>query len=47
MNNMNEKKLLNLDDITTTEDFLTYFSQYMPSDNYETESLYEKLQKKR
>ena len=47
MNNMNEKKLLNLDDITTTEDFLTYFSQYMPSGNYETESLYEKLQKKR
>ena len=46
MNNMNEKKLLNLDDITTTEDFLTYFSQYMPSGNYETESLYEKLQKK-
>ena len=46
MNNMNEKKLLNLDDITTTEDLLTYFSQYMPSGNYETESLYEKLQKK-
>ena len=46
MNNMNEKKLLDLDDITTTEDLLTYFSQYMPSGNYETESLYEKLQKK-
>ena len=43
---MNEKKLLNLDDVTTTEDLLTYFSQYMPSGNYETESLYEKLQKK-
>ena len=46
MNNMNKKKLLDLDDITTTEDLLTYFSQYMPSGNYETESLYEKLQKK-
>lgn len=43
---MKEKKLLDLDDITTTEDLLTYFSQYMPSGNYETESLYEKLQKK-
>lgn len=43
---MNEKKLLKLDDVTTTEDLLTYFSQYMPSGNYETESLYEKLQKK-
>ena len=46
LNNMNEKKLLDLDDVTTTEDLLTYFSQYMPSGNYETESLYEKLQKK-
>ena len=46
MDNTNEKKLLDLDDITTTEDLLTYFSQYMPSGNYETESLYEKLQKK-
>ena len=46
MDNANEKKLLDLDDITTTEDLLTYFSQYMPSGNYETESLYEKLQKK-
>ena len=40
------KKTLDLDDVTTTEDLLTYFSQYMPSGNYETESLYEKLQKK-
>ena len=46
VDNMKEKKLLDLDDITTTEDLLTYFSQYMPSGNYETESLYEKLQKK-
>ena len=46
MNNTNEKEMLDLDDITTTEDLLTYFSQYMPSGNYETESLYEKLQKK-
>ena len=46
MDNLNENKLLDLDDITTTEDLLTYFSQYMPSGNYETESLYEKLQKK-
>ena len=46
MDNTNEKKLLDLDDITSTEDLLTYFSQYMPSGNYETESLYEKLQKK-
>ena len=45
VDNMKEKKLLDLDDITTTEDLLTYFSQYMPSGNYETESLYEKLQK--
>ena len=46
MNNMNEKEMFDLDDITTTEDILTYFSQYMPSGNYETEGLYEKLQKK-
>ena len=46
MDNTNEKEMLDLDDITTTEDLLTYFSQYMPSGNYETESLYEKLQKK-
>ena len=46
MDNINEKEILDLDDITTTEDLLTYFSQYMPSGNYETESLYEKLQKK-
>ena len=31
MNNTNEKEMLDLDDITTTEDLLTYFSQYMPS----------------
>ena len=46
MNNTNEKEMLDLDDITTTEDLLTYISQFMPSGNYETESLYEKLQKK-
>ena len=46
VDNMNGKNPLDLDDITTTEDLLTYFSQYMPSGNYETESLYEKLQKK-
>ena len=46
MNNLNGKEMMDLDDVTTTEDLLTYFSQYMPSGNYETESLYEKLQKK-
>ena len=40
------KKILDLDDLTSTENILIYMSQFMPSGNYGTESLPEKLRKK-
>ena len=40
------KEILDLEDLTSTEKILMYMSQFMPSGNYETESLQEKLQKK-
>ena len=40
------KKSVDFEDITSTEDILIYMSQFMPSGNYETESLQEKLEKK-
>ena len=41
------KKVIDyFDGITSTENILIYMSQFMPSGNYETESLQEKLQKK-
>ena len=40
------KKIVDFEDITSTEDILIYMSQFMPSGNYETESLQEKLEKK-
>ena len=41
------KKIIDyFDGITSTENILIYMSQFMPSGNYETESLPEKLQKK-
>ena len=40
------EELFDLEDLTTTEEILAYISRFMPSGNYETESLYEKLQKK-
>ena len=41
------KKIIDyFDGITSTENILIYMSQFMPSGNYETESLQEKLQKK-
>ena len=40
------KEILDLEDLTSTEKILQYMSQFMPSGNYETESLQEKLQKK-
>ena len=39
------KKIVDFEDITSTEDILIYMSQFMPSGNYETESLQEKLVK--
>ena len=41
-----DKEILDLEDLTSTEKLLLYMSQFMPSGNYETESLQEKLQKK-
>lgn len=40
------KKIIDFEEITSTENILIYMSQFMPSGNYETESLQEKLQKK-
>ena len=41
------KKIIDyFDGITSTGNILIYMSQFMPSGNYETESLQEKLQKK-
>ena len=41
------KKIIDyFDGITSTENILIYMSQFMPSGNYETESLPEKLRKK-
>lgn len=40
------KKIVDFEELTSTENILIYMSQFMPSGNYETESLYEKLQKK-
>ena len=40
------KKIIDYEEITSTENILIYMSQFMPSGNYETESLYKKLQKK-
>ena len=41
------KKIIDyFDGITSTENILIYMPQFMPSGNYETESLQEKLQKK-
>ena len=39
------QKIVDFEDITSTEDILLYMSQFMPSGNYETESLQEKLVK--
>ncbi len=40
------EEMFDLEDLTSTEKILDYMSRFMPSGNYETESLYEKLQKK-
>ena len=40
------KKIVDFEELTSTENILIYMSQFMPSGNYETESLQEKLQKK-
>jgi hypothetical protein len=40
------KKIIDFEEITSTENILIYMSQFMPSGNYETESLQKKLQKK-
>ncbi len=40
------EEMFDLEDLTSTEEILDYMSRFMPSGNYETESLYEKLQKK-
>ena len=39
------QKIVDFEDITSTEDILLYMSQFMLSGNYETESLQEKLVK--
>ena len=40
------KKIVDFEELTSTENILIYMSQFMPSGNYETESLQEKLEKK-
>jgi hypothetical protein len=40
------EEMFELEDLTSTEEILAYMSRFMPSGNYETESLYEKLKKK-
>lgn len=40
------KKIVDFEELTSTENILIYMSQFMPSGNYEAESLQEKLQKK-
>ena len=40
------KKIVDFEELTSTENILIYMSQFMQSGNYETESLQEKLQKK-
>ena len=46
MSELENKEIMDLEDLTNTEDILIYMSQFMPSGNYETESLPEKLRKK-
>ena len=46
MADLKNKETLDLEDLTSTEDILIYMSQFMPSGNFETESLPEKLRKK-
>ena len=46
MSELENKEIMDLEDLTNTEDILVYMSQFMPSGNFETESLPEKLRKK-
>ena len=46
MSELENKEIMDLEELTNTEDILIYMSQFMPSGNYETESLPEKLRKK-
>ncbi len=46
MADLKSKEIFDLEDLTSTEDILIYMSQFMPSGNFETESLPEKLRKK-
>ena len=46
MNDLENKEISDPIDLTSTEEILFYMSRFMPSGNFETESLSEKLQKK-
>ena len=46
MSELENKEIMDLEELTNTEDILIYMSQFMPSGNFETESLPEKLRKK-
>ena len=46
MADLKNKETLDLEDLTSTEDILIYMSQFMPTGNFETDSLPEKLRKK-
>ena len=46
MNDLDKKEILDFEDLTSTDKILIYMSQYMPSGNFKTESLPEKLRKK-
>ena len=46
MSELENKEIMDLEELTNTKDILIYMSQFMPSGNFETESLPEKLRKK-
>ena len=46
MTDLENKEISDPIDLTSTEEILFYMSRFMPSGNFETESLSEKLQKK-
>ena len=46
MSDLKNKEILDLEDLASTEDILIYMSRFMPSGNFEKESLPDKLRKK-
>ena len=46
MSELENKEIMDLEELTNTEDILIYMSRFMPSGNFEKESLPDKLRKK-